>query len=133
MKPPDQQNPYQSPSAITEDTPEGTKEALGRPCPACGSLNTSRDSVLRARPSILFVIFFGWVFLLIRGAFAMRRSQCRDCGEVTRYKSAGSWVALGLLILLTLICALAMVCVNDPRFQPKYRSSHGIHTPSIKP
>ncbi|NCQ36110.1 hypothetical protein GW813_13770 [bacterium] len=82
------------------------KAAHGMPCPACGSRNTSEDSILRPSPSIIFVIFFGWIFLLIRGAFAMRTSLCRDCGEARRYKSAGSWLAMCILILLLLIFIL---------------------------
>jgi hypothetical protein len=62
----------------------------------------------RSRPNILFVIFFGWLFLLIRGAFAIRTDVCRDCGKVTRYKSAGSWVALAILMLLVLV-VIAMI------------------------
>lgn len=102
-------NPYETPIANSEGNPEVSIVARGRPCSACGSQNTSRDSVLRSRPNILFVIFFGWVFLLIRGAFAMRTSQCRDCGEVHRYKSTGSWFAMSLLIILLLLCILAIM------------------------
>ena len=109
-------NPYEAPSTTSEVNPEVhpavTMAATGRPCSACGSLNTSRDSALRPRPSILFVIFFGWVFLLFRGAFAMRRSQCRDCGEVMRYKSASSWIALVIVILLLIQFALRFIDEN---------------------
>lgn len=80
----------------------------GPACFSCGSVNTTRDATLRSRPSIIAVIFFGWLFLLIRGAFAMRESRCRDCGDVTRYKSVGSWIALCVLIFLVLIIALAV-------------------------
>jgi len=54
-------------------------------------------------------MLFGWMFLLIRGAFAMRVSQCRDCGEVRRYKSAGSWVALGVLVFISLLIVLVIL------------------------
>lgn len=60
------------------------------------------DFVLRPRPSILMVMFFGWIFLLIRGAFSMRTCQCQDCGATHKYKSTGSLFALIILILLTL-------------------------------
>jgi hypothetical protein len=106
-------NPYETPIAKSEDNPQGTILALGRPCSACGSQNTTKDSILRSRPSILFVLLFGWLFLLIRGAFAMRTSQCRDCGEVSRYKSAGSWVAMGILIILSLLVVLAIFDGNN--------------------
>ena len=102
-------NPYDTPLGDSEDNPNSPALYRGRPCPACGSQNTSRDSVLRSRPSILFVIFFGWAFLLIRGAFATRVSQCRDCGESNRYKSAGSWLAMACLITLVLLIALAII------------------------
>lgn len=81
----------------------GEEGSQGPPCRECGSSNTTTDSVLRSKPSVIAVIFFGWMFLLIRGAIAMRTSTCRECGASLRYKSAGSWVALGILVLL---CAL---------------------------
>ncbi len=46
------------------------------------------------------VLCFGWLFLLIRGAFAMRHARCTDCGQGFRYKSTGSWVAMAFLILI---------------------------------
>ena len=83
----------------------------GKPCRECGSLNTTTDSVLRMRPSVLWVIFFGWYYLLIRGAFAKRTSVCRDCGATRRYKSVGSWIALGFLALIVLA---VVVVALDP-------------------
>jgi uncharacterized integral membrane protein len=49
------------------------------------------------------------MFLLIRGAFARHTTQCRDCGEVSRYKSAGSWVAMAVLFLLSILIAIAIM------------------------
>jgi hypothetical protein len=102
-------NPYDTPLANSEENLGSVNFVSGRPCRACGSANTNGDSALRSRPSILFVVFLGWVFLLIRGAFTMRISQCRDCGEVSRYKSTGSWFAMGLLIALILLVMLSIV------------------------
>ena len=99
-------NPYQSPEPAKLDKQTGTLKStleLGPPCPSCGSVNTSKDSVLRSSPSILAVIFFGWIFMLARGAFAMRSSTCRDCGEMNRYKSGGSWAALVVFVSLILL------------------------------
>ena len=96
-----------------ESVQDGVDPPLcGKPCPACGSTNTMTGVLFRSRPSVLFVIFFGWVFLLIRGAFAMRTEQCRDCGATRRYKSSGSWVALAVLIVLAL-CVVALVVLEN--------------------
>jgi hypothetical protein len=104
-------NPYEPPS-VKDVAKHGTqKEEVirsGRPCPSCESVNTSTDSMLRSRPSVLAVILFGWIFLLARGAFARRSSVCRDCGEVHRYKSVGSWIALVCLALLVALVAMAL-------------------------
>ena len=109
-------NPYETPKTEPSDAegsrPDGEsveQTAPGRPCPACGSTNTTKDTLLRAKPSIAMVIFFGWVFLLIRGAFSMRTIQCHDCGAISRYKSAGSWVALWILISLILLIMVAIM------------------------
>ncbi len=102
-------NPYETPSAESTGPDCESAPTRGRPCPVCGSANTMTDTLLRSRPSILFVILFGWVFLLIRGAFSMRTEQCRDCGASNRYKSVGSWIALAVLILLVLSMTAALV------------------------
>lgn len=102
-------NPYETPLAKSDEPIDVTMPARGIPCRACGSRNTGSDNFLRARPSIISVMLFGWMFLLIRGAFAMRVSQCRDCGEVRRYKSAGSWVALGVLVFISLLIVLVIL------------------------
>lgn len=39
----------------------------------------------------------------------MRSDVCRDCGFVNRYKSAGSWVALAVLMSLVLLVILALI------------------------
>lgn len=87
----------------------GDFHETGPACKSCGSRNTTRDSVLRKKPSVLAVIFFGWVFLLIRGAFAMRTSTCLDCGERHRYKSVGSWIALSLVLGFVVLIAAAII------------------------
>ena len=103
-------SPYETPESQSE--PPRNSGAVGRPCPSCGSVNTGRDMLSRSRPNILFVIFFGWVFLLIRGAFAIRTDHCRDCGGVNRYKSIGSWIALVVLIFL-ILCVAAVFFQGD--------------------
>ena len=106
-------NPYETPQNPSEDTPVEVAQLLGKMCCACGSHNTGRDCLSDSRPNIVFVIFFGWLFLLIRGAFAVRTDVCRNCGEVNRYKSAGSWVALSILTLLVLAVIAAIVGNNS--------------------
>lgn len=101
-------NPYQSPAPGDGGGDGDAAPRRGRPCRACGSARTTRDSSLRPRPSVWFVIFFGWVFLLVRGACARRAETCLDCGTVSRYKSVGSWVALAVLLLLGYLVWAAM-------------------------
>jgi hypothetical protein len=96
-------NPYKTPDNAAEGQSTAEPAVPGRPCLSCGSSNTARSTVLRNRPSIFFVILFGWLFLLIRGAFARRSNVCRDCGAANSYKSAGSWLAMGVLIILVLL------------------------------
>lgn len=91
------ENPYDAPKAGPDGQPEPVYERRGRVCRACGSRNTGRALLSRTRPNLFFVMVFGWIVLLIRGAFAMRTDLCRDCGATMRYKSAGSWVALAVL------------------------------------
>jgi len=104
-------DPYEPPKAGAGETEPVYKEHVltGPPCPECGSANTSIDSVLRPRPNIIAVIFFGWVFLLIRGALAIRKSICLDCDGIHRYKSTGSWIALGIVILIALSIVMAII------------------------
>ena len=101
-------DPYETPKTQSSEPTLEAGKINGRRCPKCGSTNTMRDFVLRPKPSILMVIFFGWIFLLIRGAFAMRIDECRDCGASNRYKSVGSWIAMAVLIFLV-ICVTAAV------------------------
>jgi uncharacterized protein (DUF983 family) len=101
-------DPYETPKALSSEPTLEAGKTSGRRCPECGSTNTVRDFVLRPKPSILMVIFFGWIFLLIRGAFAMQNDACRDCGASNRYKSSGSWIAMAVLIFLV-ICVVAAV------------------------
>lgn len=107
-------DPY--PTSETElSRPEGEGGSgvlRGRRCPACGSANVMKDSVLRPKPSIFMVILFGWLFLLVRGAFSIRTDQCRDCGAIRRYKSTGSWIALAVLIFVV-ICVVAALMDMD--------------------
>ena len=104
-------DPYEPPKADAEETKPVYKERvlIGPPCPECGSFNTSIDSVLRISPNIIAVIFFSWYFLLVRGALATRKSICLDCGGIHRYKSTGSWIALGIVILFALIIVMAII------------------------
>lgn len=54
------------------------------------------------------VLFFGWPFLLIRGAFSRAQAHCIDCKQGFRYKTVGSWVALAVLIAIILLVALSI-------------------------
>jgi len=101
--------PKVGPAVMYPPSPDAsTTGRRGKPCPVCGSTNVRRADVLRARPSILYVLLFGWIFLLIRGALSMRSEECRDCNAIHRYKSAGSWVALAVLVFLVLCVVLAL-------------------------
>lgn len=39
----------------------------------------------------------------------MRTSKCRDCGDTHRFKSVGSWIALAVLVFLSLIFLAAIL------------------------
>ena len=99
-------NPYETPRQISEPIQEKLDIPRGSPCLACGSTNTSTDDFLRLRPNLLYVIFFGWLFLLVRTAFAMQTCYCKDCGAEIRYKSMGSRMAMALLIVLCFLVLL---------------------------
>lgn len=101
-------DPYQSPASESDAAPDLPPIERGAPCQACGSLNTTKDKLLRPRVNILTVILFGWVILLLRAASHVRTSECRDCGEQWRYKTTGSKVALGVVLFLVALIALAI-------------------------
>jgi hypothetical protein len=107
-------NPYESPGNESQKISSSPTIAAGRNCSSCGSSNTTRDRFARTRPSIIAFLLFGWVFLLIKGAFAMRADLCRDCGELNRYKSIGSWIAMAVLVLLVLLVIVGMVVEKHP-------------------
>lgn len=67
------------------------------------------DNLMRTSPSIVLVMFFGWLPLLVRGAFSKRSYRCLDCGATTCYKTAGSWAALCVLCVLVLCVVLGIV------------------------
>lgn len=52
-------------------------------------------------------------FLLIRGAFSMRTELCRDCGATHRYKTAGSWIAMAILILFAVCVVMGIMDINS--------------------
>ncbi len=98
-------NPCKSPTTVSgKSKVELGSVQRGPICPFCGSYKTSVDSVLKTSPSIIAVMLFGWNYMLMRGAFAKRSSMCHECGEINRYKSVGSKIAMvafvGLLGLL---------------------------------
>jgi hypothetical protein len=103
-------NPYQPPSS------DASKEPLenfwpgkrGLPCKECGSLNTGVEQALRTKPSIIVVLFFGWIFILLRTALSNRTETCRDCGGQWRYRSNGNNLALAALIALLFLITLAV-------------------------
>lgn len=111
-------NPYESPAPQSPALPAGAARAdvpgeypvvSSRPCPFCGSVNTGRDALSHVRPSMIFLLFFSWWFMLLRAAFSKRTDHCRDCGEVNVYKTTGSKVALVAVIVLALILALSLM------------------------
>jgi MFS family permease len=79
------------------------------PCPSCGSTNTTRDRFARKGPSIVILLLFGWFFLLIGFAFSKRTDLCRDCGELNRYRSRGSWIAMLVLLLLVFLVVFGLM------------------------
>jgi uncharacterized protein (DUF983 family) len=104
-------NPYETPSSTAsgDSLPTiGHYQNTGLPCPDCGSTNTGQDQALRTKPSVFVVLFFGWIFILMRTAFSKRTETCRDCGSHWSYRSRGNNVALLVLVLLVAIIALAM-------------------------
>jgi hypothetical protein len=102
-------NPYKPPSSDAGELPNERPLLCGKPCAKCGSPNTSKGTVLRNRPNILFFVLFGWLFLLIQGAMAMRSEVCRDCGAIYRYKSTASWFAIAVLVFLALCVLLSVL------------------------
>lgn len=101
-------NPYKTPEAASDGQSTEITLTPGRPCLACGSSNTARSRVFRRSPNILLFLLFGWLFLLVRGAFAKRTEICSDCGAANSYKSAGSWIAMVILMILTLLVILGL-------------------------
>ena len=63
---------------------------------------------MKRRPGIAAVIFFGWVFLLMRYGFSRRTEVCRDCGAVRRFKTVGSWLAMIVFLLLAIATAIGI-------------------------
>lgn len=102
-------NPYEPPKAELMPIKDGEVIARGRPCDACGSVNTSADVLMNQRPSATFALLFGWVFLLFRKAFTVRADHCRDCGATSRYRTTGSWVALAFLVVVALLTLIRLV------------------------
>jgi hypothetical protein len=49
------------------------------------------------------------LFLLIRAAFSQRTDLCRACGELNRYKSIGSRIAMIALFLFVMLIALSFI------------------------
>lgn len=88
--------------------------AAGKPSPACGSSNTTRDRFARKRLNLIYLVLLGWVYLLLSGAFAKRTDFCRDCGELNRYKSAGSWIAMAILWLFALLVVVGLLAESQP-------------------
>ncbi len=95
-------DPYASPAPTDEKW-----IVSGRPCKTCGSTNTSKGDTLRRRPSIILLLFFGWIFLLVGYAVRKSASVCRDCGEINRYRSTGSFIAAVVLLVLIFFIVIA--------------------------
>jgi hypothetical protein len=71
-------------------------------------MNTRQDKLSSRRLNILLFFLFGWLFLLIGAAFTKRADFCADYGEVSRYRTKGSWIAMVILILLVLLVVAGM-------------------------
>ena len=107
-------NPYETPIILSKAETASPTSARGKPCPFCGSANTTRDRFANTRPNLVYVMLFGWVLLLIQGAFAKRTDLCRDCGELNRYKSSGSWLAMVVLLALVLLVIIGFLAETHP-------------------
>ncbi|MFT5106822.1 MAG: hypothetical protein ACI9UA_002448 [Pseudoalteromonas tetraodonis] len=107
-------DPYKSPESETPGGGGEVSHRAGRPCSKCGSANTVTNMLLRPKPSLLFVFLFGWLFLLMRCAFAIRTDICQDCGAPSRYKSVGSWIALVALILFVALIVMDATSSVEP-------------------
>lgn len=79
-----------------------------RNCTHCTSSNTAAENMAQSSPSLFYTLLFGWLFLLVRAAFVPRRGVCQDCGRTFSYRTAGSYVALILLTLLTVLLILGL-------------------------
>lgn len=106
-------NPYEAPKQTSEAkyeaAPVGKTLVLGRHCDFCGSCNTGEDRLSRVPPNPIFMLLFGWIFMLIKAAFSKKTDLCRDCGQVNIYKSTASKIALVVLIAMVAIVALTLL------------------------
>lgn len=75
----------------------------GKPCPECGSRNTSEKRSLRKKPSILGFLLFGWLLILFHTAFTRKSMGCLACGHGFHYRSVGNYLSMGILSLITLL------------------------------
>ena len=96
-------DPYKSPEAETQSTSTAKINSDTFTCGKCGSKNIEMHEPYSNRPNLIIFIVFGWLYLLIRLAFLKKTIVCVDCGEKSTYKSVGSWIAMGVLILLILL------------------------------
>lgn len=109
-------NPFKPPksdSAGTESETPGPAN-LGHACSECGSTNTANESALKTKPSLIAVILFGWVFILLRAALGKKSEVCRDCGAMTSFRTAGNYIALAIVVLLTFMIVVAIIAGEDP-------------------
>ena len=109
-------NPYEAPKQASEPKSESAEIEMaaipGRPCDFCGSRNTGEDRLSPVAPNFVFVLFFGWTFLLIRAAFSTKNDLCRDCGQVNTYKTTGSKIAL--IVLIGMIILAISIAMKEP-------------------
>ena len=95
-------DPYETPKSESGSSETDYTGPKVRGCPACGSSNTATDVLIRHKSGSLFLILFGWPYLLVKGALSKVTAECRNCGTTFRYRTTGSWAALILLVVFFL-------------------------------
>lgn len=108
-------DPYPSPIQEPPPQKEEVNVHRGSPCLHCGSLDTSRESILRPSPNLLAAMYLGWIYILWRTAFRVNKEICYDCGAYRRYRTTGARIAMGLLFLTAGLIVLSYLSVISPR------------------
>jgi DNA-directed RNA polymerase subunit RPC12/RpoP len=100
-------DPYTPPEEVEKEPEKDIPELIYKKdvirCDSCRSKNTKIVEPLYPRLSIVKFWFFGWLYLLWRGAIKGKTLVCNDCGARRNFKSITSWIAIVLFVLLILL------------------------------